>query len=135
MGALLKLIGSRPGFAERHAEALVELPLQSPALSRARDRLLAGHEAGHLLAGYRALSFEGNGPGAELDDSLLSQHVARTLASCLASHHMGVSERQAPDRGPGESLEDAFERNQAAALALLGRSGMTSATDADKDRA
>jgi DNA primase len=140
MGALLKLISSRPNLAESHAEALVELPLQSPALARARDRLLAGSDAGQLLAGYRALSFEGEEAGTELDEPALSRHIARTLASCLASHHMSPSDRQAPDRGPGESLEDAFERNRAAALALLqrtwiGRSGMTSATDADKDQA
>ena len=126
---LLRLLSQRPDLAERHAEALVELPLRSPALSRARDHLVSGTEAGDLLSGYRPLSF-GN-----ITDDLLAREVATTLASCLATHHIAPLERQAIDPGSDQSLEEAFERNRAAALELLDRQGLTPAIHGDTGQA
>ena len=126
---LLKLFSQRPDLAERHAEALAELPLRSPALARARDRLLAGTEAGDLLSGYRPLSF-----GSDSDE-LLSREIATTLASCLATHHIATLDRQAFDPGSDQSLEQAFERNRAAALDVMDRLGLTPASHGDNRQA
>ncbi|MGL6043936.1 MAG: hypothetical protein ACRC1J_08435, partial [Sandaracinobacteroides sp.] len=129
VGMLLRLLSTDRALAERHAEALVELQLRSPALSLARDHLLAGTPAGQLLSGYRALSF------GETDAAALSQEIARTLASCLASHHIAGSERQAFDPGSDIDWEEALERNRAAAQPYLDRAGMKPAIHDDSDRA
>lgn len=126
---LLKLLSERPDIAERHVEGLAELPLASPALALARDHILAGTAVGHLLAGHRALGF------GTADDDQLNIEVARALASCLATHQIATSDRQATSSGTGPSLEEAFERNRAAALALMDRLGVTPAIQADNDRA
>ena len=129
VGMLLRLLSQRPDLAERHTEALVELPLRSPALSRARDHLVSGTAAGELLSGYRPLSF-GN-----ITDELLAREVATTLASCLATHHIASLERQARDPGSDQSLEEAFERNRAAALDIMDRQGLTPAIHTDNSQA
>jgi DNA primase len=126
---LLKLLSERPDIAERHVEGLAELPLASPALARARDHIIDGAPVGDLLAGHRALGF------GTLDDDQLMIEVARALASCLATHQIASSERQATSSGTGQSLEEAFERNRAAALALMDRLGVSPAIQADNDRA
>jgi DNA primase len=126
---LLKLLSQRPDIAERHVEGLAELPLASPALARARDHIIDGTPVGKLLAGHRALGF------GTVDDEQLAVEVARALASCLATHQIATTERQASSSGTGQSLEEAFERNRAAALALMDRLGVTPATQADNDRA
>ena len=129
LAMLLKLLSERPDIAERHVESLAELPLDSPALSRARDHIIEGTAVGTLLGQQRALSF------GTLDDEQLNIEVARALASCLATHQIASSERQATSSGTGPSLEEAFERNRAAALALMDRLGVTPAIQADNDRA
>lgn len=129
VGMLLKSLSQRPELADRYAEQLVELPLRSPALSRARDHLLAGTDTGDLLAGYRPMSFESD-TGDEL-----AREIATTLASCLATHHMALLERQAIDPGSDQSLEDAFERNRAAALDMMDRRGLTPALQKDNGQA
>jgi DNA primase len=133
VGMLLKLLSEKPDISERHVEALAELPLRSPALARARDHLLAGTPTGGLLSGYRALGF---GP---VDDDQLNLEVARALASCLATHHIATSERQAfgsgTDAAEAQAFEEAYERHRAAALAHMDRVGMTIAIQTDKDRA
>jgi DNA primase len=126
---LLKLLSERPDIAERHIEGLAELPLASPALARARDHLIGGTPVGNLLAGHRALGF------GTVDDEQLNLEVARALASCLATHQIARSERQATHSGTGQSLEEAYARNRAAALALMDRLGVTPAIQADNDRA
>ncbi len=126
---LLKLLSQRPDLAERHAEELVEMPLRSPALMRARDHLVSGTAAGDLLSGYRALSF------GDIPDELLAREVATTLASCLATHHIASLERQAIDPGSDQSLEEAFERNRAAALEVMDRRGLTPAIQTDNEQA
>ena len=129
LAMLLKLLSERPEIAERHIESLAELPLDSPALSRARDHIIEGTPVGTLLGQQRALSF------GTLDDEQLNIEVARALASCLATHQIATTERQASSSGTGQSLEEAFERNRAAALALMDRLGVTPAIQADNDRA
>lgn len=129
VGMLLRLLSQRPELAERHAEELVELPLRSPALSRARDHLISGTAVGDLLSGYRPLSF------GDITDELLAREVATTLASCLATHHIASLERQAQDPGSDQSLEEAFERNRAAALDLMDRQGLTPAIHTDNGQA
>lgn len=126
---LLKLLSERPDIAERHVESLAELPLDSPALSRARDHIIAGTPVGTLLGQHRALSF------GTVDDEQLNIEVARALASCLATHQIATSDRQAQSSGTGPSLEEAYARNRAAALALMDRLGVTPAIQADNDRA
>lgn len=126
---LLKLLSERPDIAERHVEGLAELPLASPALARARDHLIAGSPVGDLLAGHRALGF------GTVDDAQLDREVARALASCLATHQIAALERQATDTGTGHSLEEAYARNRAAALALMDRAGIGPAFQADSDQA
>ena len=126
---LLKLLHGRPDLAERHAEELAELPLRSPALSLARDRLLAGTGAGDLLSGYRALSFASN------DSAQLEREVASTLAQCFATHQIAPLDRQAPGPGTEQSLVETFERNRAEALRVMDRLGLTPVDPSDNRQA
>ena len=112
---LLRLFCDRPELAEHYAEELAELPLRSPALSRARDHLLAGRPPGELLSGYRPLSFE------DMPDAALHREVAATLAQCLATHQMDMPEWRAGSVSNQESLAEAYARNRAAAQDIMAR--------------
>jgi DNA primase len=133
VGMLLKLLSERPELAGRHVEGLAELSLAAPTLARARDHIVGGAPVGDLLAGHRALNF------GTVDDDQLNLEISRALASCLATHHIANSDRQAfgsgTDAAGAQAFEEAFERHRAAALAHMDRVGMTPANQTDKDRA
>lgn len=118
---LLRLLCDRPALAEQHAEELAQLPLSSPALARARDLLLAGTAPGELLSGYRPLSFD------DTNAQGFAQAVASTLAQCLATHQIGQPERHASDPRSDQAMQQAFERNRAAALRVMDHLGMPAA--------
>ncbi len=131
LGMLLKLLAERSDLAERHAEELALLPLASPALSRARDLLLEGADPGDLLSGYRPLTF---GPAG---DGQPERELASALAQCLSTHQIAPLEQQATSLGSPESeqsLQQAFERNRAAALRVMDRLGLAPAHQGNNGR-
>ncbi len=114
VGMLLKRLSLCPGQVDACVEALIELPIGSPLLTRARDLIIEGREPGELLAGYRALSLGDN------SDPALPSRIAHALASIAESHHIAGRDRPSSDNPIAEhrgsdSLEAAFARNQAAA--------------------
>lgn len=127
MAMLLRLMADRPDLAEHYPEELAELPLQSPALARARDHLLAGQPPGELLSGYRPLSF---GP---LSETQLHREIATTLAQCLVTHQIDMPEWRAVGVETSDSLTEAYARNRAAALDLMKRRAETEAAGNSAD--
>lgn len=105
---LLAAIAARPGSIERHAEALAELPIRSPALAAARDRLLAGDAPD-------AQSFAAfNLADPALADGEFDRRFGLALASVMELHHIACEMQQPPDC----STEDGFARQYARQQAL-----------------
>ena len=133
MGMLLKLLSQYPEQVGMHVEALMDLPIGSPALTLARDHLVNGKPAGELLQSYRPLSL------GDADDREFSGRIATALASIAESHHIAQQDRQYNDQDMGETgsdpLADAFERNRVAALSHSERMRATAALGRDNDPA
>lgn len=123
LGMVLKTLCLNPLLAERNIELLAELSPRTPSLVTALDHLASGTDASHLLAQYRPL--------ANADET----EITHTLASFASRHHIAISERQSFGPGSDESLEEAFERRRAAALAYLDRVGIRPAQRDDTDEA
>lgn len=109
-GMLLKLLCHYPEQVGMHVEALLHLPITSPALTLARDHLVAGKPAGGFLTGYRPLSL------GDADSHDFGARIATALASIAESHHIAQRDRRYDYPGNAESWDEAFERNRVNAL-------------------
>lgn len=105
-GMLLRTLSLNPSLVEHVAEALMELPISSPSLVFARDRLLSGQDARELLSGYAPLFTK-----SESEETLRSR-VAAAIASVTESHHLGTEEQQPSDLGSPDEYARAWERQQ-----------------------
>jgi len=127
VGMLLKLLCLYPEQVAMHVEALLDLPITSPALTLARDHLVNGKPAGGLLTSYRPLSL------GDTDAQDFALRIATALASIAESHHIARQDIQYNEPNSVESWEDAFERNRAAALGHGERMKATAALGRDND--
>ncbi len=113
--ALLAAIAARPGAAERHAEALLALPLEDPALIRLRDSVLAGDRPAAPVSLWR-----------NADDCTFDARVREALARLARRYHLtaAVAEMARCTAGPEEwermtALREALAREEAGLAALV----------------
>ncbi len=117
---LLRRLADEPELADAHVEALVALPLASPALASARDRLAAGQPATALLEGYRPLTID-------------PAQIGQALASLIEEHHMARGGR---DAGPESAdAEAVFARHRRQALGHQARLRLLAGLVDEDDRA
>jgi DNA primase len=106
IGMLLKLLNGLPDLTELHAEGLAMLPIDTPTLLLARDKLLSNEHAEQLLANYATFSW------VSADDPTLHRRIAATIASVSESHHLRDEGQDLASIGTDDEFAKAWERQR-----------------------
>lgn len=107
---VLAALAARPAASERHAEALMELPIRTPSLVAARNRLMAGDPV--AIAGMTGSVLA----SPDHDDGEFDRRIGLALASLIELHHISSEMQHPPDCSTDEGFARDYERRL-----LLGR--------------
>lgn len=103
---VLDALGARPQAIARHAESLADLPIRTPSLMAARDRLLDGRLEPPGRSAPSALA------NADLHDREFDRRMGLALASLIELHHITLEMQQPPDCSTDDEFARQYERQR-----------------------